>query len=297
MANKDQKALVESLLAREPGNSDDVTPAMRQTFWRSFDTIRKLGYPDEGAAANAAASIARGDVVLLGVTGRLASGKDTVAPEVFRHLGIDPRPPAVNHHYYARALKEEVNDLILLPLRYAPSVEEGAQAVAQLTQAPHARAFEIAQKIMPALEKDPDLHARRRTPEIRWLLQLWGTDVRRNQDVDYWVKASLPAIVEHAARPSHVFITDIRFPNEVQVAQKLGFFVARLEVSDKMQWARMSARDKHITRKDFDAMNRHQSERALDGYEGFDCVVSNDGDVEVTAEEIAHRYRMWRKNR
>jgi len=56
----------------------------------------------------------------------------------------------------------------------------------------------------------------------RWLMQQWGTDYRRAQDPDYWVKAGL-AFIEEQAQPGDLWVvTDVRFANEVAAIEGLG---------------------------------------------------------------------------
>ncbi len=56
------------------------------------------------------------------------------------------------------------------------------------------------------------------TPRIRAILQQHGTEYRRAQDPDYWVKAWQRVI----APLSHVIATDVRFPNEAKAILEMG---------------------------------------------------------------------------
>ena len=50
--------------------------------------------------------------------------------------------------------------------------------------------------------------------EIRKLLQWWGTELRRGQDENYWVKKGMRMVNEAAGYADLVVITDVRFENE-----------------------------------------------------------------------------------
>lgn len=64
------------------------------------------------------------------------------------------------------------------------------------------------------------------TEMIRPLLQWWGTEFRRAQDPDYWVKRGLET-AENSRYPV-VFFTDTRFPNEVQAIRDAGGFIVNV---------------------------------------------------------------------
>lgn len=61
---------------------------------------------------------------------------------------------------------------------------------------------------------------------LRGLLQWWGTDVRREQDPNYWIVRTRPLILAHPA-PIKV-VTDVRFQNEVDVVRDLGGWIVRV---------------------------------------------------------------------
>lgn len=96
----------------------------------------------------------------------------------------------------------------------------------------------------------------------REVLQFFGTDIMREIYNDVWVDATIRKIKQE--EPSMAIVCDVRFPNEVEGIQRAGGKVMRL------------------TRAPFANEDQHESETALDEYEGFDAIVENSN---VTIEQ------------
>jgi hypothetical protein len=65
------------------------------------------------------------------------------------------------------------------------------------------------------------------TPDsIRRLLQWWGTDFRRSQDPDYWVKWGMASL--EFVKDDVVMFPDCRFPNEVTAIQRAGGLIVNV---------------------------------------------------------------------
>lgn len=94
----------------------------------------------------------------------------------------------------------------------------------------------------------------------RLLLQWWGTEYRRAQDEDYWVKQLKKSVDED--QPEFALVTDFRFENEAKV----------LDFKVKV--------DRDVL------VNDHPSEHALDNFEGWDFVVKNDSDLAAFQERV-----------
>lgn len=76
-----------------------------------------------------------------------------------------------------------------------------------------------------AMLKPDCIYSKPTEPEIRLLLQWWGTDYRRKQDPQYWLKrwaANLPD-------RGHVIVDDARFGNEAELIRLFGGKMIRLE--------------------------------------------------------------------
>jgi|JI9StandDraft_1071089.scaffolds.fasta_scaffold135727_1 hypothetical protein len=123
---------------------------------------------------------------IIGLTGKAGSGKDSVG-EVLEALGFA-------RHSLAGELKQAVLDL-------DPFVTAGV------------RISEIVNDI--GMDE-----AKRTYPEVRRLLQVFGTEVIRERNEDFWID-TIDGILEDAA-PERVVITDVRFDNEAAWVHSLG---------------------------------------------------------------------------
>ena len=104
------------------------------------------------------------------------------------------------------------------------------------------------------------------SPEIRALLQWYGTDYRRAEDPDYWVKRAMSE-----ARPLQfdnylVVFDDVRFPNEAKAIQETGGIVIRVDTPADTRLQRVGK------------VPEHASETAMDD-QYVDCVVSGIGSL------------------
>jgi hypothetical protein len=108
----------------------------------------------------------------------------------------------------------------------------------------------------------------------RTLLQWWGTEYRRAQDPNYWVKKTLQQIAND--QPDVALICDVRFPNEVDGIRAAGGYVVRVDrigfVSD---------------------VPEHISEKSLDHFTPMDwdyVIEAPDGKIEVLREEALNAF-------
>jgi len=117
------------------------------------------------------------------------------------------------------------------------------------------------------------------TPEMRELHQQYGTDFRRAQDPDYWVKKTASRVKQ--LRPSRVFFSDLRFRNEVEYVRNRGGLVWEV-VRPKGGYAY----DRRL--------NGHRSERELDGVVS-DAVILNDGTLADLCRRVRREMGQLRK--
>ncbi len=256
----------------------DLTPSctvLAMTLDREAITRQAIAHGVPSDVVEAAVSrIVDRSVILLGFSGKLASGKDSVAARIVDKLRLDP----VMHYSFAQPLKDEVDQVLDLARRGSlhtfgevMSVREGEPA------------SQLRRLVELALLADPACDARTRTPEMRRVLQFWGTEIRRADDYDYWVKRATRAVFDQVSAGTHVYYTDGRFPNEILGSQSIGFRVFRLQVDPAVQAERLAHRDGLSI--DADAQ-LHPSEIALDDFAEFDLVVDNNGPFERTVTSI-----------
>ena len=108
-------------------------------------------------------------------------------------------------------------------------------------------------------------------PTVRELLQEVGTDAMRNViHPNIWVNG---LFADYNASSKWI-ISDTRFPNEIESIKKHNGLTIRIN------------RDSFLrTGKVFDTDN-HESETALDDYQGFDYVINNNGTIKALKEVV-----------
>jgi len=215
------------------------------------------------------------------VSGRLASGKDTVAEAAMQAAGKQAIRVS-----FATPLRREVDELLDALRNNGPT--NAAELVAITGGVTARQATKTAELLCTALEADPTIHSYVRTREIRLALQEWGTEVRRASDPDYWVKQAMREVVERLADDLPVYVTDARFINEVEPAKDLGFLAVRLEVALDVRAARLYARDGLTIDP---ASENHPSEMELGTYKGFHIWVDNSGALSSSVNEVVGALR------
>ena len=125
--------------------------------------------------------------------------------------------------------------------------------------------------------------------QIRPVLQAWGTEFRRSQNVDYWVKKLEERIVDERqiagdglVAPS--VVTDVRFPNEIQMLQYYGFTVVHVDMDydDVVDYLMAQGKSENAARDLLDHPSEKEWQKA-----NFDVVVeSNMGDLPYLFKQI-----------
>ena len=237
-----------------------------------------------GASSDVIATAAASPAPKLVISGRLSSGKDTVAEEVMRVLG---REDSIRVSF-ATALREEIADIMNI-IREAQSLDQAIDQVAVYAEIERDEAVATTTALAQGMEENPSITPYTRTKEMRFVLQTWGTEVRRRHDDAYWVKQGSRQALEALAAGHPVHITDARFVNEVEIAQGMGFWAVRLEVDTAIRAARLMARDGL----ELDPIaEAHPSEAQLGEFVGFDQRVSNDGELTNTVAPIVAALRL-----
>jgi hypothetical protein len=254
-----------------------TTDAVTQEENDYFALTDQLGISRSVAGA-ARENIARGRVLFLVFSGKMGSGKDTLAPLVLSAMSHTK----TTHMYYANALKDEANDMFTTISKHS-TPEDATVALSQWHNVPLGQGQVLVASVFDDLRETPTLTSRDRRTSVRTFLQVLGTDVRRSQDTNYWVRKCMLSAVTAAAAGESVFLTDARFPNEITFAQELGALCIRLTISEDTQVSRLLERDGHLPEA---AAFTHTSETALDSFNGYNIVNDNDGAVSAAVHAI-----------
>jgi hypothetical protein len=130
-----------------------------------------------------------GEPLLLGLVGRMRSGKDTMAGYLIEDHGF-------RRLAFADALKSSI-------LEIAPIVCEGGFGPIRLPELVDSIGWEETKAI----------------PEARRLLQAYGVAVRR-LDPDFWIRIVMNEATSLLEGGHSVVITDVRFPNEASAIEE-----------------------------------------------------------------------------
>ena len=243
------------------------------------------------AATNHGARHTKADTImfifapLLAFSGHMGSGKDTVAKAV-----VDHSRAAWTHRSFADPLRAEIGEVIAA-IQRVDTREQARFAVAmeQLqgrdpTGKPQCALRSVVDTLFDDVKAGRVHSASDRTDSMRHALQVWGTDVRRATDPNYWLQPMHDILMDDLSHSQAVYVTDARFPNELDLIDRLDGYTIRLNVSDETQAERLRGRDGIVVT---DAMRRHPSETAADGYPDFDLVIDTDHrTVDSMADEI-----------
>jgi hypothetical protein len=150
-------------------------------------------------------------MILIGTAGRARAGKDTVADYLVRAYGF-------TKFAFSDALYREVRDAFGIDEEWLRDADTKDRAMfdlvpnrcndlvftAILLDYLHSKYPGVPEKELPAYPLSP-----------RVTLQLWGTEYRRAQDPDYWIKRAADWLKEHVALGHTRFVnTALRFANE-----------------------------------------------------------------------------------
>jgi hypothetical protein len=232
-----------------------------------FEAVaRQMGVDPEIADA-ARRRLVAGEVVATVISGRQASGKDTLGPAFMEALRAEP----YIRIGIADGIKTETGDLLNLLPRHTDRAA-GAREAARMLGCAEQHAAVLVDNLWDAT-RDPDhgLTGWSRTPEIRRSLQYLG-DEARTDDPTRYVRLAVPRILETLAEGTNVYMGDGRFPREAEPCREIGLFIVRLHVDPQVQAARLLTRDGIPP--DPVALG-HPGEGALDTWDGVDLRVDN----------------------
>ena len=167
--------------------------------------------------------------MIIGLSGYAQSGKDTVAELL-----------CLNYGYTRLSFADPMRDAIYTLNPYV----EGGNRVADLVD-------EYGWDVAKA------------NPEVRRLLQVFGTDVGRKMfGENFWVQQAFDKV-----ESDRVVFADVRFPNEAKEIMQYGGQVWR------------------VNRHNHAPVNGHKSEHAMDNFM-FKRVLYNDGTLDDLSDEV-----------
>jgi len=91
----------------------------------------------------------------------------------------------------------------------------------------------------------PRLYEKPTPYEIRRLLQWWGTDFRRAEDPDHWVKRGMERAEDSVC--DVVLFTDVRFRNETEAIRDRGGYVVLVTASEQARVRRIGVTPEHAS--------------------------------------------------
>lgn len=209
--------------------------------------------------------LANNEVIFVAVSGKMGSGKDTVAPLILERLGYKNNI----HESFAKELKAEINTLISL-IQESKGLHDAIQKMIEVIDPLVLPAIEVLAYIYGDVKTGVVKNSTDRNPNMRRALQEWGTEVRRAEEENYWVKKSLKNIFNQLSNGVSVYVTDARFQNEINSIMESRGKTIRLLVNKEEQAARIRLRDNiEVT----EQMRNHASELDLDNYTNFSQII------------------------
>ena len=212
---------------------------------------------------------------LIGLGGKLRAGKDAVADYLEEH-----------HDFVKMGMSDALNDALLKLNPYIPTE----------------RIYADGEWVIPAgIHRYQDLHDEvgyveaKKNPEVRRLLQMLGTEVGRDMiSENVWTDIAEKRVREHWANGKSVVITALRFPNELDMLERLGGITAWVERPDAQRLSNSSeSQDAGVTpestteagRSSHRAIHAHASENSVSAND-FQEVIVNDADLDALYEKV-----------
>lgn len=140
--------------------------------------------------------------MIIGVSGKIGAGKDAIATHLVEHHGF-------KIVRFSDPLKEEVLNIM----------RKTCVEIWKAHSYDYTPNFELREPTYVDLRK---MIWDTKPPIIRRLLQEWGTELRRNEQPDYWIRKWKIAARECEEAGISIVTPDTRFLNEAEAVKELG---------------------------------------------------------------------------
>lgn len=259
-----------------------------------MDALEWYGFPHQEEALRA---IASQRVFITGFSGKKGSGKDTFGDAFMRRVS-DVHDAPVKTMAFADALKQEVTEIAEIAYRInnSRSHQERLSELERLMLNYHIPPNQASCLVKRLDGEEAGVTGWSRTSGILSALQYLGTEIRQQQEREYWVRKTIPAILENINNDVSMVFTDVRFVHEAEFLRRLGGYLIRIDVTPETQAQRLSSRDNAT----FTPQQlNHTSETELDDYEFFHQRIDNNlnGKIEVALEMSSLEWERWLEQR
>ncbi len=196
--------------------------------------------------------------MILGLTGRAGSGKDTVYKRlVLKWPNYEIPNVKIERASFADKMKQSVANLLDLTLEEIEILKNSEQRCAGSLYNPMT---------------------------MRRFLQRYGTESHREVFGDnFWVDAAIPPNLNHEGKI--IVVTDVRFENEADRIRSLGGFIARVEGPDDSISSGASGHPSEAGVSDVDFIIDNTDRSTFDGLDESICIVIDC----AMAQEVAYR--------
>lgn len=257
--------------------------------------------------------------MIIGISGRIGSGKDTIAT-IIQGLNSSLDYDVIIHHVqkgepfdsstgferksFADKLKEIVSLLLGIPREDLDKIEVKNSLLPDEWQvydiyhwnkktAISKQTEEEAIRVIEGSNSQHNYTYKKTERTVRWLLQYIGTDLFRNQlhqnvhvnalfaDYKPTNKKGLEHHTWNEDQLPNWIITDNRFPNECKAIKDRGGILIRIERNFDI------VPDANGNPMTVPKVNiQHESETALDNYKDWDYIINNDGTINQLVEMV-----------
>lgn len=194
--------------------------------------------------------------MIIGVSGKARSGKGEfadVGKKRFRAIELS----------FAAALKKEVSIFLdTLEVDYTLDNLFGSNEDKEQTFHLDSKQFYIIETMSDLLFDIICCNVNEKNcMSFRTLMQIWGTEFRRDEDDNYWVKKVLDGLCEDEL----YIISDVRFKNEAKGILDAGGYLIRVERPDRPRISN----------------ENHPSECDLDDWKQWYLILKNDSTIDI----------------